>query len=59
MAKRKKKKVTLLPFRQLTVLNPLMQKGGVHETTNKAKRAKDKRNIKKELNTPFFISHKK
>lgn len=53
--KRKKKPIKLLADRQLTVLNPLMRKGGVHQKSKSAKRFTDKIDIKKELLSSFFL----
>lgn len=56
MAKRKQKKKqpTLNAQRNPIALNPLLQKGGVHEEPNKAKRKKAKMAMKKALSKQDF-----
>jgi hypothetical protein len=51
MKKKRKKKVKLLPARNLIALNPLMRKSCVHEKPEKVKRLSNKHTLKKELNT--------
>lgn len=43
---KKTKKRARRSARNLVVLNPLLRKGGVHRKSNKARRAKEKRELK-------------
>lgn len=53
MAKKVKKLKKMRVPRNPYAFDPIMKKGGAHESTEKAKRAKAKQTLKKEVNTSF------
>lgn len=55
---KKKKKSKPVKTRNVHASAPIMRKGGAHVTTGKAKRKREKVELKKELAAPFFVAKK-